>query len=483
MGRRLDELKETICDYKDVIVYGAGTNAGPIVAWLVENDIFASVNKHVAVTKPKEDEHFRGFKVERINDMVELKQGALVLVAVFWKYFDDIDNTLNALGFEHSIHIEDWFIDEAYYETLKDEPIIDKKILVENFHGLGYGDSPKYIVKELMKQRNDLDIVWIVRPGLDAQVPEGVRTVEIYSCQFYYEVFTAKIWISNVRKYQSVKKRQGQYYIQTWHGFTLKKIEKDAEEVSHGISAPYFDAGKKDSQMIDLLISNATFLTGIYRQTFWYEGEILECGTPRNDVFFQNDKLIIDQVKTVYHIARDSKILMYAPTFRESYKDDPLDIDMEAVLNVLERKTGYKWVALMRMHPNIANKENLFVYTENVVNATWYPDVMELLYATDALITDYSSIMFDYMIKKKPIFLYAKDKERYANNDRGFYLKYDDLPFPIAVTNKELLENISDFELLTYLAKLKYFEGKMGFCDDGTSSMTIVKRINEETGG
>ncbi len=479
MGKRLDNLKQLILGYKRIIIYGAGTNAHPILSWLQESEEFSDIKINIAVTKPKINEEFRGYKVYKIDELVLEKNSALVIVAVFKDYEKDIDGNLLELGFTNIVHIEEWFVDEAFYEPIKNEPINEKKVLVENFHGLGYGDSPKYIVDELIRQRNDLDIVWIVKQGIECDFPEGVRAVRIYSKQFYYEVYTAKVWISNVRKYQSVKKRIGQFYIQTWHGFPLKKIEKDAEEISNGISAPYFDAGKKDSEMIDVLLSNASFLTRIFKKTFWYNGKIIECGTPRNDIFFKNDISITHKLKKYFNLTENKKIILYAPTFRNNYKENPIDVDMDSVVSMCEKKFGGEWVGLVRMHPNIAKKETLFTYTDKVINATWYPDIMELLYSSDVVITDYSSVMFDFMITKRPVFLYAKDRDRYVNADRGFYFEYDSLPFSISATKAQLVSSIENYDEEIYRDKLSKFMRHIGFCDRGTASLKTIEMINE----
>ena len=202
----------------------------------------SETNVRVAVTSPSSDSLFHGEKVYAIDELLDLRNSAIVLIATYSGYFEEIETLLFDRGFRNIIPISDCIIDSIYrLEWVK--PIERTKILVENFHGLGFGDSPRYIVEELLRRSDKLDIVWVVNSVEKSTFPDGVRTVEMYSKEFFFETATAHIWISNVRKFHAVRKREGQFYIQTWHGFPLKTIEKDAEETAIGEINAYFDAG------------------------------------------------------------------------------------------------------------------------------------------------------------------------------------------------------------------------------------------------
>ena len=170
------------------------------------------------------------------------------------------------------------------------------KIFCQNFtSGKGIGDSPKYIALELLKDKDKkYDIVWAVKNKKDIkEVPKGIRLVKIYSIQYFYEMATAKIWISNTRFELFTRKRKGQFYIQTWHSpLRLKKIQNDANEY---LSEYYKKCMKNDSKMIDVILSGCEFSTEIYKRAFLYDGRILEIGTPRCDIFF--DKEYMDNIK------------------------------------------------------------------------------------------------------------------------------------------------------------------------------------------
>ena len=162
-------------------------------------------------------------------------------------------------------------------------PVQKNKIVISSYYGRGYGDNAKPIVEELLKRTCNLDIVWMVNDDAAAEtLPSGVRPVKNTLWNRIRELCTAKIWIDNCRKGARVKK-QGQWYLQTWHGFALKRIEKDA---AASLPADYPQYAGRDSAQTDLIVSNSALMTKIYNESFWYHGEVLEFGSPRNDVFF-----------------------------------------------------------------------------------------------------------------------------------------------------------------------------------------------------
>ena len=260
-----------------------------------------------------------------------------------------------------------------------------------------------------------------------------------------------------------------------WHGSTpLKKIEKDAEVA---LGAYAVKRSIDDSSMCDLMISNCRFFTNLIRSSFWYDGEILECGLPRNDIFF-NKELVKEncaKVKSLYDIDSDTFVLLYAPTFRPDNKIDYYKLNWPIVINEFENKFNQKVKVLLRLHPNMINIPGIeSLLTDNrMINATKYPDIFDILCATDALITDYSGTMFNFSFFEKPTFLYAIDKDQY---DRGFYYGLDELPFSLATDEKTLLENIRLYDNVEYLKKLRDFkEHRLQIHEDGNSSKRLYQ--------
>lgn len=357
-------------------------------------------------------------------------------------------------------------------------PIKKNKIVFCNYYGGGYGDNGKYIVKKLIEENLDCDIVWLVNEKLinKSVFPKNVRVVKYGSFKSLYELATAKLWIDNSRKSFYPPKRKNQYYIQTWHGgISLKQIEKDAE---NKLSRDYVNNAIKDSKMANLFISNSDFCTKMYKSAFWYDGDILECGSPRCDILINKDKKIKDKIVKDFEINKNSRILLYAPTFRNDENTDIYNIDFNKLIEVLEKKFGGVWNILVRLHPNIADKVDFMEYSKKIKNATKYDDMYELLAASDILITDYSSTMFEFSLVNKPVILYAPDLESYIE-ERNFYFDIINLPYPLSRNNGELFNIIEKFEFNKYVKNLEDFMLKLGIKERGEAAAQVVKIIKK----
>ncbi len=357
-------------------------------------------------------------------------------------------------------------------------PIKNNKIVICNYYGKGFGDNGKYIANELIKEKEKYEIVWLLDKKLKniSKFPEMIRTVNYGSMRALYELATAKVWIDNCRKFFYPPKRKGQYYIQTWHGgIALKKIEKDAEQ---NLDPQYVKMAVQDSKMIDLFISNSKFCSHMYKNSFWYDGEILECGSPRCDILINGNDSIKKKIKEHYNINYNANLLLYAPTFRSNLNTDVYNIDFYRVIEALKNKYKGEWKILVRLHPNVSDKNAFIEYNSSIINATYYDDMYELLLASDILITDYSSTMFEFSLSYKPVFLYAPDVDNYIN-DRGFYFDINSLPYELAKNNDQLLEIIEKFDEKRYKEKLKIFLSKLEIKETGNASASVAKIINK----
>jgi len=360
-----------------------------------------------------------------------------------------------------------------FYYFFRIFPIKKNKIFFQNFNGKGYGDNPKYIAQEILRRNLDFELVWAAIPEYYKNIPEMIKIVPYRSIRAVYEEATSGIWIDNCRKQLYVKKRKKQYYIQTWHGtVNLKRIEKDVE---FNLSGYYIKQAKHDSFLADLFISECNFTSKLYKSSFWYNGEILECGSPKEDLLINNINLK-NKVLDYYNIKNNYKIILYAPTFRDNFSIDVYDINYEQILNYLQEETKTPWIFLVRLHPNITKKSDSIKYTENIINACHYDDMQELMLASDILISDYSDCMFEFALMKKPVFLYIKDYNEYKV-ERDFYFDLYSLPFPNAANNDELLLKMKEFNNTLYLNSLDVFYNKTGFIKDGRASEKVVDKI------
>lgn len=354
-------------------------------------------------------------------------------------------------------------------------PKNQNKAFCQSYTGRGYSDSPKAIADELLSR--GWEVYWAVKGEREAaSLPEGVRPVTLGTAEEIYHRCTAGVWVDNCRKWGRLHKKSSQFYVQTWHGFPLKRIEGDAGDA---LGADYIEAAKADSQMADLFLSDSAFLTEIYRRAFWYGGEVLECGFPRNDILFGEHPELVKKVRDALGLPEQKKLLLYAPTFRKDRGLAAYDVDYERCVKALEQRFPGEWLILARLHPNVAEKAGeLKLDPRYIVNASDYPDIQELYLASDALLTDYSSVMFDYLSTGKPCFLYVNDLAAYRD-DRNFYYDLDKLPFARAENNEELETVILRFDEAAQKRREEAFRQEFGIRENGTAAKQTVDYLEQ----
>ena len=357
-------------------------------------------------------------------------------------------------------------------------PIKKNRIVFSSYYGRGYSDSPKAICEVLRQSGEDLELLWLCKDEAAAKtLPEGVRAVPTRGLKKIRALASAKVWVDNCRKYENLK-RKGQFYFQTWHGFALKKIEQDAEA---GLEPRYLRACKTDSAQCDAFFTGSGFMEKLYRSSFWYQGPVLRTGTPRNDVFYQDHSALHAKVCKTLGLPEDRKLALYAPTFRADHSVDAYRIDPELVRRKAAENLKGEWTLLIRLHSNVAEQsKGLFAYDgDTLADATAYPDMQELLCAADLLITDYSSSMFDYALTGKPIVRFATDVEAYQK-DRDFYFPLEELPFPLARSNQELGEILTELQPLWTSPAWAEFARENEFCEDGQASVRCAAVILQQ---
>lgn len=262
--------------------------------------------------------------------------------------------------------------------------------------------------------------------------------------------------------------------------FSLKNIERN---VADKLPPRYVKRAIKDSEMCDLLIFESSDMVKDVPYTFWYEGPLYRKGIPRNDIIVNPSYEIIDKVYSFYNISKSKKIVMYAPTFRQSYD---LKIESRLLKNIvsfLSKKFNEDYVMLVRLHPNdTKSKEILFKDTsfgDGIIDASSYDDMQELLCAVDTLITDYSSTIGEMMVSEKKCFIYAYDYDEYLK-DRGLLMDLSDLPFPISKNEVELEKQITDFDNDKYLKNVRRFKKQHNVFESGHASEDIGNIILEQ---
>ena len=363
-------------------------------------------------------------------------------------------------------------------------PVKKNRVCLINFDGQGFGCNPKYIAHELLKHP-EFKLYWLYKPKKQidfSEFPKEIKLIKMNSIKGLYYVSTSNVLISNVRtsfySHKKLKKKKQQLYIQTWHGaLGIKPIGNAHKhpDLKHMVTA------KIDSAYTDYVLAGTHWVeeTAFNQESFYYTGPICRFGTPRNDIFFQENKTISDKVQKYFHLAPNDKFLLYVPTFRHDKGQNAYDIDYKRLKENLEGKFGGHWKIISRLHPILWNKQNLLPKVDYVLDGSCYPDIQELLATADASISDYSSCIFDYLLSKKPAFLYATDISEYENH-RGFYYDIRTVPFPIAENNDELENCIQNFNIINFQEKVSNFLVSKGSYETGHAAQECVNLILDE---
>lgn len=365
---------------------------------------------------------------------------------------------------------------------------VDGKKIMFMHYSNKYQCNPAYICDELIRQNVDCDIVFATDKKtidlLPSPFPEQVRLVRRNSLEFFYEAASAKIWIDNAVcfPWEYVPKKKNQIYINTWHGsMGLKRIDSNKIVVKK-----WSRAAKIASKITDYMISNSSFETEVYRTTYWpnEKVKILEYGHPRNDILFadgETKKTVKKKVCEFYNIDESVNLILYAPTFRDEKTLKCYDIDYNGVINAAKERFGGEWMILNRYHFKVADalkKVKEIQSNSNILAGNIYPDIQELMLASEIGITDYSSWICDFVLTGKPGFIYANDLKKY-DKERGFYYPLDSTPFPIAENNSQLINSILNFDSKVYDIKTKEFLEARGCKETGTASKQVVELIKK----
>ena len=371
-------------------------------------------------------------------------------------------------------------------------PVQKNKIVFSCFEGGGYGCNPKYIAEEIIRRMEKEDekyqLFWLVN-DLTKELPKEIHKIKNNLWNRAFHLSTAEVWVDNARKNYGTRKRQGQLYIQTWHGQNSLKPVGKLRGVSFSKIARIVTRG--DAKQIDYFLVDSQWSKNVFAQSFYGENFIV-IGSPRCDVLLNHRDEKYREIRKKLKLPAQAKLLMYAPTFRGGSQSGVRDVfehnitlSFERLLPALEQKFGGEWYVLLRLHPQLALKMTQMALketdTKHFIDISYQDDMYEYLAATDVFISDYTSAEPEAAFIGIPVFIYADDLDKYIA-DRGSFLFdiYKELPYPIAKTNEELLANIKQFNLKDYhMMTRKFFEG-LGILEDGRASGRVVDIIEEK---
>ena len=368
----------------------------------------------------------------------------------------------------------------------------NKVVLFESSLFRNYTGNPRYIYEEMVAQGLDekFDIYWIAKDPstLNTDLMPGHFNVCKYKTFQFYKLFSSAAFIiSDSRLPKYLYKNKKTKYIQTWHGTPLKKLALDMKTLDMGGSndiKTYHKNFKKSSSMWDYFISQNAFSTETFKRCFAYDGEFLEIGYPRND------KLINTTPSDIYALKRDmglplnKKIILYAPTWRDNqfYKQGEYKFANQVDFDALRDALSDEYVMIVKYHYLIKDSVDWSQYEGFVYQYGEEYDIANLYLVSDMLITDYSSVMFDYSVLNRPLIFFTYDLEEYMNDLRGFYFDLTkEAPGPIVKTNEELIDAIVNYNEADWDQRYKAFHNKYNSLDDGTASRKVVDLIKEQS--
>ncbi|MFD6953405.1 CDP-glycerol--glycerophosphate glycerophosphotransferase [Nocardiopsis sp. TSRI0078] len=368
---------------------------------------------------------------------------------------------------------------EKTYPALRGKPV-SPGVLFDSYSGKQYSDSPRGICEELRLRGTEAPMSWLVK---DRQVslPEGLAEVHVSSREYYEALARSEYIVSNAHLPRWFDKRPGQKVVQTWHGSMLKRIGFDIEDVRFG-NRDYHERLLRETGQWDYLVSPSPWATPILRSAFRYEGEILETGYPRNDLFHAPEReAVAERVRSRLGLPPGKRVVLYAPTWRDDkfYSAGKYKLDLRLDLARMHEALGEDHVLLVRRHPNIVDRVPA-VGQDFVRDVSTYPEIQELFLVTDVLVTDYSSLMFDFANTGRPMLFFTYDLEEYRDNLRGFYFDFEETaPGPLLRTSDEVIEAIRGADEVGSRYKDRYEAFVDRFCplDDGKAAKRIVDRV------
>lgn len=373
-----------------------------------------------------------------------------------------------------------------YKMTYKFISIDDRLMIFISFHGRGYSDNPRAIYEEILKDDRfkDYRFIWFVKnhKKKNITIPHA-EIKEYFSLPYFYYLSKAKYWIINCKMPTYICKKPEQIYLQTWHGTPLKRLAHDidvSEDTTFYRSAVTYEqmchSYDVDVERYNFMISPNAFCTEVFPSAFGINKErLIETGYPRNDFIVNATVADQERIKEKYGLPKDKKIVLYAPTWRDnSYVAAGYTFELKADFHKWKEALSDEYVVVFKPHYLIINKyakeESLQDFLYSIPADA---DINELYVISDVLITDYSSVFFDYAILKRPIYFYMYDIDEYAKDLRGFYMDiHKELPGKIYMEEEAMLEDVKNHRYDASL--MDVFNARFNNLDDGKASRRVV---------
>lgn len=387
------------------------------------------------------------------------------------------------------------------YETISRNTQTDPKLVVfESFQGRSYSCSPKAIYKYMLSSEefSDYKYVWVFRDlNAHGEFPENTTLVKFDSEEAFRAFSAAGTWIVNSRLRDFYQPREDQKYIQCWHGTPLKKIGCDITCSGNATSTveEIHEEYRSDAKKIYKFISPSDYTTeklisAFDLETTGRQNAVIQQGYPRNDALFNISEEYVQNIKASLNIPADKRVVLYCPTFRDNqFNSEGYSLEIAMDFQSLKEQFGDEIIILFRAHYFIASKFDFQKYNGFVADVSNYDDINDLFIISDILITDYSSVFFDYANLNRPMIFYFYDEKEYKSEIRDFYFGTAMLPGISAPDQEKLKKALSDIledfrkggsGLMRYKTAVSMFNKRFNPLEDGHSAERTVKEIFEK---
>ena len=364
-------------------------------------------------------------------------------------------------------------------------------IIFHTFNGKAYSDTTKAIYK-YMQEHNEYDdykYIWAFKDPEKYKYLENnknTKVVKSNSKEFEECLKKAKYWIFNYRAGDHQYPKKNQVFVQCWHGTPLKKLGYDLKGTHNAMNSEeeIHKKYKVDAKKFKYIISPSKFASEKFISAWNLEktnmtNKVLEKGYPRNDFLYNFKEDDVKRIKQELNIPDDKKVILYAPTWRDDQHQAGIGYTYktEVDFDILQKNLEQEYVLLFRAHYLVANSFEFDKYKGFIYNVSEVDDINELYIISDILVTDYSSVFFDYANLKRPMLFYMYDFEKYKDDLRGFYIDLEELPGKITKTEADLVEAIKETNNFEYNDKYKKFNEKYNYLDDGQATQRVVEEI------
>ncbi|MFH9732526.1 CDP-glycerol glycerophosphotransferase family protein [Streptomyces sp. NPDC017260] len=363
-----------------------------------------------------------------------------------------------------------------FYRSQQRGPLDENLAVFSAYWNRSVSCNPAAIDAELARLAPHIRRVWAIRPDAVDQVPAGVDYVRVGSREYWAAVARAKYLVNNVNFADSVVKREGQIHLQTHHGTPLKTMGLDQRKYPASTNMSFANLLKRCDRW-DYSITSNRHSSVVWERAYPCFYTTLEAGYPRNDVLANAEAEDVRRARAALGLADGGKALLYMPTHREYQPGftPPLDLTRFA------RELGPDVTLLVRGHYFYGNSPHVAELrrTGRVIDVTGHPRVEELYLAADALITDYSSAMFDYGVLDRPIISYAPDWETYSAVRGTYFDLLQEPPGAVATTQEELLRLLAsgDYDSPEATEQRDVFRRRFCEFDDGHAAERVVRRV------